>query len=78
MHQQPAHTNVVCSIETWAFSSNILYTEVMQGATPIIIDNLRKFICVSHFECMITVAHNTFYNSHVVFLRFKYETASLL
>ena len=34
---------------------------------------ISKIVSVGHFECMITIAHNTFYNSHRVFLRFKYE-----
>ena len=35
--------------------------ELMQGVCsfPIIIDNFWKIICVGHFECIITVAHNT-------------------
>ena len=32
---------------------------------PIIIDNF--WVCVSHFEWMITVTHNTFYNSQLFF-----------
>ena len=46
--------------------------EVMQEACPfpIIIDNLPEIICVGHFEWMITVTHNTFYNSQLGFLRF--------
>ena len=27
----------------------------------------QKIICVGHFECMITVTHNTFYNSQLFF-----------
>ena len=36
--------------------------EVMQEACPfpITIDALPEVICVGHFECMITVTHNTF------------------
>ena len=49
-----------------------LSIEVIQEACPfpIIIDNLLEIICVGHFECMITVTHNTFYNSQLVFLGF--------
>ena len=46
--------------------------EVMQEACPfpIMINNLPEIICASHFECVITVTHNTLYNSQLVFLGF--------
>ena len=49
--------------------------ELMQGAChfPIIIDYFRIIISVGHFECIITVTHNTFYNSQLVFLEVKWE-----
>ena len=51
------------------------YIEVMHGAChfPVIFDNSRIIISDSHFECMITDTHNTFYNSKIILLELRNE-----